>query len=388
MWLSRLSLAGTRNLRDQALEFPPEGAAILGRNAQGKTNLLEAIQYLETFRSFRGARDAQLVRHGGDVFRIASELRPSASDRGGASPTTVTAAYEASSGTKRITVDGEVPSRTADAIGRPGAVLFTPDDVRLVTDGPSERRRFLDIVLSLGDPRYLDALQRYRQALLRRNAALRRGEGGAVVGAWDGILVAAGSRIVVERARWIRVNNPGFGAVCAEVSGGEGARMIHEPGIPGLPRGGEGEDEEAVRRAFGRALAASAVQEGRRRATLVGPHRDDLSFPIGTREGERDARSFGSGGQRRTVALALRLVEADTVRERRGREPILLLDDVFAELDEDRSARLLRLLDRELPGQVFLTAPKEGDVRLRGDRLQRYRVEGGDVRPSVSGGSS
>jgi len=426
MRLSHLRLSGYRNLRDQDLELPTEGIAILGRNAQGKTNLLEAIHYLEAFRSFRGTRDDQIVRFGGDVFRVEARV-----DGGGASPSgpaasgtpvfasaptrnahaeqVIAAAYEASTRRKRITVDGQVVTRIGDAIGRLGVVLFTPDDVRLVTDGPSERRRFLDILLSLNDPDYLVALQRYRQALLRRNAVLRKRGTSSAVAAWDEILVESGSRVLSGRMHWIARWNELFTEYCAEVSGGGGARMVHIAGVRGLPStgsvadvpprpgaGGAGEGgmarmrqtigrgrpspvEEEVASAFERALLSASNEERLRGTTLAGPHRDDVHFRMFTAEGETDAREFGSGGQRRTVALALRLVEAATVRHERGHEPLLLLDDVFAELDEGRSHRVLRLLDRVVPGQVILTAPKESDVRFRGEVLRRRYMRDGEV---------
>jgi DNA replication and repair protein RecF len=185
MRLIRLELTGYRNLRDQRLDFPPEGVAIVGANAQGKTNLLEAIHYVETFRSFRGARDEQLVRFGEDTFRIEGTVgggdRALAGDDAHSrdvhreGDTTLSAAYRVSTREKRVRVNGDVAPGIASAIGGLGTVLFTPEDVRLVSDGPSARRRFLDIVLSLNDRSYLAALQRFRQALAQRNAALRRG---------------------------------------------------------------------------------------------------------------------------------------------------------------------------------------------------------------------
>jgi len=404
MRLLRLRLSGFRNLQDQDLDLPAEGIAILGKNAQGKTNLLEAIHYLEAFRSFRGTRDDQIVRFGADVFRVEVHLeatgpatpgpassrpvasRP-ASARTGAPGPVISAAYEASTRRKRIAVDGQVVTRIGDAIGQLGVVLFTPDDTRLVTDGPSERRRFLDILLSLNDPDYLGALQRFRQALLRRNAVLRKHGTPAAVAAWDAILVESGSRVLSGRIHWLARWNELFTEYCAEVSGGSGARMVHLPGVRGLPPPGSGSGValgpgpvvEEIAAAFERALRNGSDEERRRGTTLVGPHRDDVHFRMFGAEGETDAREFGSGGQRRTVALALRLVEAATVRQERGHEPLLLLDDVFAELDEERSRRVLRLLDRVIPGQVILTAPKESDVRFRGEVLQRRYMRAGKV---------
>jgi DNA replication and repair protein RecF len=408
MRLDRLSLKGFRNLVDQVLDFPPEGVAVVGRNAQGKTNLLEAIHYLETFRSFRGARDEQLTRIGGSVFRIearlgeeGSRLRPSrapGAGLGAPNARTVAAAYDNETREKRVALDGDAPARIGNAIGALGSILFTPDDVRLVNEGPVERRRFLDILLSLNDPAYLRALQRFRQALARRNAALRRGEQAASVAAWDEGLVHAGAEVMDGRARWIEAHSDRLSDYYREVAGRGIARMRYEPSVvgpagPSAPpgtgiRSGEGRrldraaDLKALARSYGVALDATRDQERRLRTTVVGPHRDEVRFFIEAPEGDRDARELASGGERRTIALALRLLEADTVRERRRREPVLLLDDLFAELDDERSRRVLDLLERMVPGQVILTAPKASDVRFRSATLPRWQVREGIVTTS------
>jgi DNA replication and repair protein RecF len=388
--LSRLSLSGFRNLTDQQLEFPPEGVALVGRNAQGKTNLLEAIYYLETFRSFRGTRDERLIRFGEDLFRIEAKLSSGAAEPDGEGRTLrghhadrhILAAFQASPREKRVTVDGQATRGLAEAVGGVGAVIFSPEDVRLVSDGPELRRRFLDVVLSLNREGYLAALQRFRQALAQRNAALRAGGSLAGPQAWDEILVRSGSVVAHGRLSWVRENQERFAEYVAELSGSGPARIVYEPGIPGVapPDEVQGEEVDAVRRAYIQGLTDSSARERRLGSTQVGPHRDELRFRVGSEPSPTDLREFGSGGQRRTVALALRLLEVDAVRTRRSREPILLLDDVFAELDENRSRRVLGLLDRLVPGQVILTAPKEGDVRFRDATLARGRVEGGEVR--------
>lgn len=373
MYLRSLTLTGFRNLVDTALEVPREGVAIVGRNAQGKTNLLEAIQYLETFRSFRGARDEQLVRFGGNVFRIVADL---ASTGEGPRAPTITAAYEAATRGKKVTADGEEVARLGDAIGRVGAVLFTPEDVRLISDGPQERRRFLDQMLSLNASDYLASLQRFRHVLSQRNAALRDRAPSEVVGAWDNPLVQSGAEVSWERLTWIRELGGTFAERYREISDGVPAHIVYESSIPDVA---EKQSVDEVAQEYRAALLRSREQEASRRTTVVGPHRDELRF---FQDGDGDAldlRDFGSGGQRRTAALTLRLLEVETVRRRRGREPILLLDDVFAELDEGRSARVLDLLDRVVRGQVLLTAPKESDVRFRGDTLARWTIEQGRV---------
>ncbi|HSM06537.1 MAG TPA: DNA replication and repair protein RecF [Longimicrobiales bacterium] len=373
MRLSELSLRHFRNLGSQELTIPTEGVALVGENAQGKSNFLEAIYYLETLRSFRGARDDQLVAFEEDVFRVVGTMEDARNPRVDAFH--VAAAFQRRGRKKKVTLDGEEPPRLGDALGHLGAVIFSPADVAVVNDGPSERRRFLDIVLSLNATGYLEALQRYRHVLGQRNAALRDNQPEAVVRVWDPALVASGARVVEGRRRWLREREGIFCRYYREVSGGQRAGMEYRPGFSLDPGAADG---EAVESAFREALRSTADREARTGTTVAGPHRDEVRLYL---DGERelDVRDFGSGGQRRTVALALRLAEAATIKDSRGRHPVILLDDVFAELDAGRSERVLDLMDREEPGQVILTAPKESDVRFRRESLPRWRIACGRI---------
>lgn len=360
-----------RNLGRQELEIPTEGLALVGDNAQGKSNFLESIYYLETFRSFRGARDDQLLAFGEEVFRIEGHLVPdgdAVSD-----PCRVAAAFQRRGRVKKVTIDGVEPPRLSDGVGRVGAVLFSPADVTMINEGPSERRRFLDIVLSLNAPGYLGDLQRYRQVLQQRNAALKETRSARLVEVWNEALVRSGSRVACARHAWIGRWAETFGGYYGEVSGGQMARLEYQPSIDAT-----GTDEQVWAEAFAAQLRDAADRELRLGTTVVGPHRDEMRVAL---EGERelDVRDFGSGGQRRTAALALRLIEAATIRDARGEEPLVLLDDVFAELDADRSERILSLIEREESGQVILTAPKESDVRLRRDVLPRWGIRNGSI---------
>lgn len=395
MYLKRLELRHFRNLGMQDLEFPPEGAAIVGDNAQGKSNLLEAIYFLETFRSFRGARDDQLVEFGEDVFRIVGDLTEGegAGEDGKDAPTPATegvepgrtlgedditevaAAFQKSGRRKKVTLDGVEVERIGDALGRLGAVIFSPADIAVVSEGPSERRRFLDIVLSLNAKDYLESLQRFRHILSQRNAALREEEPEAVVRAWDEALIRDGAVVIAERKKWIESWSEDFREYYRSVSGGRSARMEYRPSLDP----GDAASAEAVADVYRDALEDTAERERRVGNTVVGPHRDEVTFTVEDGDDGLDVRDFGSGGQKRTTALALRLVEADTIRRERGRAPLVLLDDVFAELDPGRGERILELLQRPEMGQVILTAPKDSDVRLRKDRLLRLSVEDGRI---------
>jgi DNA replication and repair protein RecF len=372
MYLSFLHLRGFRNFAEQRLEVPAEGVAILGDNGQGKTNLLEAIYYLEIFRSFRGAPDEQLVRFGEEVFRVEGRLL--GGEAGEA--VEVAAAFDRRRRRKKVTVGGAEPPRLGDALGRLGAVIFSPFDVAIVAGGPGLRRRYLDIVLSLTAPGYLHALQRYRQALAQRNALLRGGAGPALIEAWNDGLVGWGSRVIGARHRWVAERADGFARHYAEIAGGTGGRLEYEPSFHGWSAEGE------VAEVFHRELERAAEREVRRGMTLLGPHRDDLGLAAESGAGEWiDLRVYGSGGQQRTAAVALRMVEADTVQQARGRDPILLLDDVFAELDPGRARRIQQWIEREEGGQVILTAPKPTDFEVRGGSLPRWRIADGRVEP-------
>jgi DNA replication and repair protein RecF len=211
--VDRVVLRDFRNLASTDIALPPDGLALVGENGHGKTNFLEAIYYLQILRSFRGARDIDLVRFGEPGFHIAAAL-------GDVPARHVAVGFQRQSKRKKATVDGAEPLRLADAIGAFPAVILSPADAELVAGAPSERRRFLDVMLSLTSRPYLVALQRYRAALARRNAALREvvtARVGGAIDVWEPALAQAGAVLWRARRAWVRTHAGTFAALCAGI---------------------------------------------------------------------------------------------------------------------------------------------------------------------------
>ena len=365
--VSGLRVRDFRNLAAVDLTLRPEGLAVIGDNGHGKTNLLEALYYLQLFRSFRGARDAELVRFGEPAFHVAATAH-------GSTAMQVSVGYETtggrgSAGRKRIRLDGVEPETIADAVGVIPSVLVAPRDVVMIAGSPADRRRYLDVMLSLASRPYLRALQRYRAALVRRNLALRHAQrDGAfdAVAAWEPALAQSGAALCIARRDWAVNAAPAFTRLCAEIGERGTATLRYRSALA------EGRDiEGALREALDRRRALHI----KRGMTLDGPHRDELVLELDGRE----LRTFGSAGQQRTAAIALRLIEAATIRDANAAEPLMLLDDPFAELDVHRAGRILELLEDRASSQTILAVPREAEVPSRYTRLERFRVVNGVV---------
>jgi DNA replication and repair protein RecF len=353
--LRHLVARGFRNLADLDCELPATGLVLLGANAQGKTSLLEAIYYPVLFRSFRGAPDQEVARFEGPGFQIEARVE-------GGPVTELGATYVAQGRRKRILVEGEEPERLSDAVGDWLAVSFLPDDVALATGAATVRRAYLDRLLSLADRRYLRSLARYRAALAQRNSALRQGRAD-VARAFDAPLAASGAEVVRVRQRWAGGAGNQFAAEFECLGEVEAARLRYRC-LEGL----------AEPDAWPAALAAALPRDQARGMTTIGPHRDDLVLEIGG----RPLREFGSNGQQRGAAVALKLIELAALRAARGTEPALLLDDVFAAFDGERQRRLARRLLESSERQVFLTAPRLDE--LPADlALPVWRMDAGKV---------
>ncbi len=361
--LASLALRDFRNFERLDLGVPAEGLALVGENGHGKTNLLEAIYYLQVLRSVRGARDVELVRFGAGGFHIDGTL---------ADGHRVSVGFERATRRKRVKVDDAPVERLSDGIGALLAVMFAPADVELVSAAPVVRRRYLDIQLALASRTYLAALQTYRGALLRRNAALRtaaRTSGSeARIAVWEAPLAQAGGVLWRARTEWAARVAARFSALCTRIGEPAHVALRYASAL-------EAGDDPAA--AIARALEAKRAMDLRRGLTHAGPHRDDLAITI---DG-RDLRAFGSAGQQRCAAIALRIVEWESLRDARGVAPLLLLDDPFAELDDRRSTRIIDILSGAGLGQTVLTVPRARDVPEAFTRLERRRVVAGTVQP-------
>ncbi|HSA55881.1 MAG TPA: DNA replication and repair protein RecF [Gemmatimonadaceae bacterium] len=364
--LHRLSIRDFRNIAQAEVEAPRAGFVLVGDNGQGKTNLLEAIYYLHLFRSLRGARDAELARFGAAGFHVAAHVDGAAHD-------VVRAGFERASGRKRIVLDGVECARLSDALGALPCVAFAPSDVGIVAGPPALRRRFFDVALATTSRRYLLALQQYRHALAQRNAALRSAGASAVAGVWEAPLAQNGAVLRQERTAWVSWARPRL----AELGAALGER--HELSLRYRSAVDMADDapEEEMRHALAQALQRHRARDVERGATHSGPHRDDLDLRLAGHA----VRHFGSAGQQRTAAIALRLLECVWYRERMAREPVVLLDDPLAELDRDRAGRVLTLLTARELGQAVLAVPRPDDIPEAWTALARLRVREGVVTP-------
>ena len=327
MQLCSLDLTDYRCYEKAQLSFPSGITVISGRNAQGKTNLLESIFLCCTGKSHRGAKEEEIIRMDARFSFVKAHFTRSSV----AHDIAITLRR---GGRKRILLDGTSVRRTADFVGQMQAVLFSPENIMLVKDTPSRRRAYMDVALSQVYKSYLRALLDYNRALLMRNKLLKDGQQDSffldMLAVYDEQLAVCGAAVMRARRQFCTEAAPFAAAIQQRISAGQDALILrYAPCIACK----EGEEKEAILQICKEHRAADM----QRRTTGMGPHRDDMELCINGMQ----ARLYASQGQQRTAALSLKMAELAFMRAHTGNRPILLLDDVFGELDAARRAQLL-----------------------------------------------
>ena len=337
MIIKSLELADFRNYENLKIDFSSGTNILYGDNAQGKTNILEAIFVSATTKSHKGSKDKEIIRFGKEEAHVRTILeRDNAEYR--------IDMHLRKNKSKGIAIDGQKIKRASDLIGKLNVVFFSPEDLSIIKNGPSERRRFMDIELCQLDQIYLNSLSKYNKLVVERNKVLKdlfeHPENSVLLDVQDKQLCEYGSVIIKTREKFIRDLNEIIRPIHEKLTGGkEFLSVYYEPNV--------NSDE------FEKKLRASRQKDTYAKQTTVGPHKDDFSFIVckqsetnssdNTQEGI-DIRKYGSQGQQRTASLSLKLSEIEIVKKAKKENPVLLLDDVLSELDSNRQNYLLNTI--------------------------------------------
>lgn len=359
MYISRLTLKNYRNYQNECFELSPGINIIYGANAQGKTNIAEAVFYLCTGYSPRVTREKQVIRQGEESAQITAIAK---SDVLGNLSTSI----EFLSSGKKITVNGAPAQKTAELIGNINAVMFDPQQLKLVQESPEDRRRFLDIALSQINRNYLTALSQYKRILTQRNNLLKNPERELIfetLPVWDEQLATVALTIITQRNAFIAKLKP----VCEEAhsiitDGKERLEISYDFKFSGSP--------QEIKDQLKSELFERMEKDVELGYTTVGPHRDDIKIKINN----LDARIYGSQGQQRTAALSLKIGELKIFKEHFGEYPVLILDDAMSELDGVRREKLLSMLDGV---QTLITCTDAEKLSFDGAKF--FQIEKGAI---------
>ncbi len=366
MKLEKIYLDNFRNYGQLEIEFAAGLNLITGANAQGKTNLLEAIFYLSRGTSARSTRDQDLIFWEREAFKI----------EGNAQSHSRSIRIEINvprQGTKKIKINGVAQKKIQDLLGNFTSVIFSPDDLELIKSGPRCRRLFMDHSVSQLVPVYNHYLLQYQKVLGQRNHLLRLiGEqkaGSDELEVWSDQLAAIGAKIIFRRLEYLKKITPLAREIHAQLTDRQERLSLKYFSSLALAKTAT---PEQIKEFFLNQLQVSKITEIRRGQTTSGPHLDDLLCLAN----ERDLRLYGSQGQQRTAVLALKIAEMELLRLETGEYPVLLLDDVSSELDEQRRSYLLQIIDKQ--AQTFLTTTEELPVPSSG-KIRRIRVINGQT---------
>ncbi len=380
MQITHLEVSNFRLYREAQLALEAPTTVIVGDNAQGKTSILEAIGLLVRTKSHRTSRDEELIRWGSDQAACAGQVRRKVRGPVGLRVVLVTpeAAQFLGAPAKQLAVNNQPVSGPREVIGQVSVVIFSPDDLALAKGDPDGRRRFLNVAIGQIQPVHLADLQLYRRALQQRTQLLAMvAEGKALpaqLKAWDQQVAKYGAEIVLARGEYLTDLGRAAAHIHRELTNGtEELAVRYQSSV--WEEGGR--QPASLEGAILTRLEARRNQEIALRRTLTGPHRDDIALEVGGRE----LRRYGSQGQQRTAALALRLGEAQVARTRLNETPVVLLDDCLSELDESRARRVLEQAGPDT--QLVITTTHLTKALQRAGDVRVYRVSEGEV---VDGG--
>lgn len=360
MLLTHLSISNYRNIERANVQFGSHFNLFYGNNGQGKTNFLEAIFFLGTVKSFRHARQAEIISWGQSAATLNCTLI------GNNIRNELAISFEAHK--KQLSVDGKCAARLTDYCSYLSVVAFSPEELIMVNGSPEQRRRYLDRAIFSSNAGYLKLYHDYFRALKQRNQLLRNRSYYAM-DAWNEQLVETATRLIIARDRYVAELEDLFSGFYAIISGSDeiGRLWYHAHALEGR------KESDEVRERLRRALSENSRAERDRCTTLIGPHRDDLVFELN----DKPIRQHGSQGQQKSFVLAMKMAEIEYLKRKSGTLPILLLDDMTAELDSSRISHLLDyLVERQM--QVFITTTDPATVPLPGNiACSAFRVRDG-----------
>jgi DNA replication and repair protein RecF len=399
MYLRHLSLTNFRSLARLDLELPRRAVVLVGSNAQGKTSVLEAIYFLAAFTSFQTHADRQIVnfheaKNPLAVTRLVADYqRGKTKHRVEARLILEPTGVNGQRLRKEILLDG-AKRHVSDIVGHFNAVIFVPQMSQIIEGGPEERRRYLNLALAQAVPSYARVLSEYSQALTQRNALLKalneNGGSGNQLEVWDETLVKFGAQIIEWRIQAVQEIERFASRIHHELTRGtETLRLAYEPAYDPLPKpemqlglrldtpiDRSAIELDEIQQGFLARLKQIRGEEITRGVTTIGPHRDDLRFIIN----KADVSDYGSRGQLRTTLLSLKLAEVEWMKERTGEAPVILLDEVMAELDTSRRADLLKYVSQD--SQVlFTTTDTHSFADEFVEKAEVWDVKGGVVTP-------
>jgi len=362
MHLSAIVVRNFRNYEHATLTFSPGINCIVGGNGEGKTNLLEALYFLSTGRSFRTAHLNDMIRHGASFFYLEAHFHKDGIDQ------TIKATYDGQ--TRRLQYNETVYSYFTSLLGILPTILYSPDDICLVSGSPADRRRFLDLHLAQTDPLYVHHLGRYHKAMKQRNVLLKQKKEESL-GAWEQTMAQAAAYLVPKRLETLEKLQGPVAAWMRHVSSGkEQVRLSYRNTVPW-------DGTAPLQGPFCTQLQKSRPRDMLLGSTQLGPHRDDIEIEL---DG-RPAKSFSSEGQKRCCAAAMRFAEWERTKEVIGTAPLMSIDDFGIQLDKERN----QLLQQQLQhlGQVFLTSPIAPDELLPHLPKQVIQIEQGRLLPAL-----